>query len=398
MLKKSCYGFNLAYAMLFIISLGASIIPPLVGPLFLHPPSLLPGENLYVRLNAYSFTVGIYGIGAILGGFFWGMHSDRVGEKKTLLICLIGSLIAHFLSILGLTFINFWLFFLGRALDGLMSGRRAVILSLLTRTDSPKTKFFRMAEIMNALGLFFGPLLCGILVNFKSTVPLYYYVSPFCFILFLILINLSFLPAIHALPPKSSTERRPVLWSDYANPLFVEFFLVQSVWCLYYIAVVPFAILCFHFSSYTIGLMFSAMVLLYIFFLASTQKILLNRIGAAAAKKMAMLFLVFGFLGIGVCRTNLPVFAVANVCIILAFSILNPAYLAAMSNARTAEHQGQIMGLLTSLNGLASMLTAMLVGSLLSLSLHLPFLLNALLAAVIYLSYVHRQVRHRGSA
>lgn len=110
-MPKTAYRtFYLAYTMLFLISLSASIVPPLVGPLFLKQPGLLPGESLYARLNAYSFAVGIYGIGAILGGMLWGGISDRSGEKKTLGYCLFGSLVACLLSIISLIYVNYWLF------------------------------------------------------------------------------------------------------------------------------------------------------------------------------------------------------------------------------------------------------------------------------------------------
>lgn len=393
-MPKTAYRtFYLAYAMLFFISLSASIVPPLVGPLFLKQPGLLPGESLYVRLNAYSFAVGVYGIGAILGGMLWGFISDQSGEKKTLGYCISGSLLACILSIISLIYVNYWLFFIGRALDGLMSGRRAVILSLLMHSDFPKHQVFRVAEMMNALGLCFGPLLCGILVDFKVQVPLYYYASPFLLILIITFINLSLLPAIQIKTVRTHLEETKTKWKYYLNALYMEFFLIQVVWGLYYIAVLPFAILKFHFSNYTIGLLFAVMVLMYLFFLASTQKILYPRISLRRAKTMAMLFLFSGFASLGFCQDNLTVFIIANLCIIFAFAILNPAYFGAISHAHTATHQGEAMGMVTSINGMASAITAVTIGSLLAISLHLPFLLGTVFITIIHLSSLMRQKR-----
>ncbi|MDX1837195.1 MFS transporter [Legionella taurinensis] len=391
-MPKTAYRtFYLAYAMLFLISLSASIIPPLVGPLFLKQPGLLPGESLSLRLNAYSFAVGIYGIGAILGGMLWGIVSDQSGEKKTLWYCLSGSLLACLLSIISLIHVNYWLFFTSRALDGLMSGRRAVILSLLMHTEYPRHHLFRVAEIINALGLCLGPLLCGILVNFKAQVPLYYYTLPFFLILLLTLINLSFLPALPVKTIQRRIEGTKTQWTDYLNVLYIEFFLMQVVWALYYIAVLPFAILTFSFSSYAIGVLFSVMVLLYILFLASAQKLLYQHMSLKRAKTLAILVLFSGFISLGLCQGNLIVFFIANFCIIFAFAILNPAYSSAISQAHTATHQGEAMGLLTSINGMASAITALTAGSLLAVSLYLPFLLGAALIAGIYLSQLIRQ-------
>ncbi|KTC96113.1 MFS transporter [Legionella erythra] len=393
-MPKTAYRtFYLAYTMLFLISLSASIVPPLVGPLFLKQPGLLPGESLYARLNAYSFAVGIYGIGAILGGMLWGGISDRSGEKKTLGYCLFGSLVACLLSIISLIYVNYWLFFIGRALDGLMSGRRAVILSLLMHSDFAKHQVFRVAEMMNALGLCLGPLLCGILVNFKVQVPLYYYASPFLLILIITVINLSFVPAIAVQTLKTPLEETKTKWKDYLNALYMEFFLMQVVWGLYYIAVLPFAILEFHFSNYTIGLLFAGMVLMYLLFLAGTQKILYPRISLNRAKTMAMLFLFSGFASLGFCQGNLTVFMIANLCIVFAFAILNPAYFGAISHAHTTTHQGEAMGIVTSINGMASAITAVTLGSLLAVSLHLPFLLGTVFIAIIHFSSLIRQKR-----
>lgn len=391
-MPKTAYRtFYLAYAMLFLISLSTSIIPPLVGPLFLKQTGLLPGESLSLRLNAYSFAVGIYGIGAILGGMLWGIVSDRTGEKKTLGYCLFGSLLSCMLSIFSLIAVNYWLFFTSRALDGLMSGRRAVILSLLMHTEYSRHDLFRMAEIMNALGLCLGPLLCGMLVDFEAPVPLYYYASPFFLILVLTLTNLTFLPALTVKTVKKEADEIKTKWKDYGNGLYIEFFFLQVVWSLYYIAVLPFAILTFSFSNYAIGVLFSVMVLLYVFFLASSQKLLYQYINLKHAKTMAILFLFSGFISLGLCQGHLSVFFIANLCIIFAFAILNPAYSSAISQAHTTTHQGKAMGLLTSLNGMASATTALVAGSLLAVSLYLPFLVGAALIAAIQLGHFIRQ-------
>lgn len=395
MLKTPIQQRGVPYILLFLVSISSSIMPPLIGPLFIHQHGILPQETQDFRLNAYGFTLGIYFISMIAGGFFWGSVSDRIGIKKTLCWCLVGSIMSYVLCIIALINASFLLFFLGRGVDGLMSGRRAVILSLLSRSKSPRNTVFRIAEIINALGLLLGPLLCGALINYKGDVPLYYYSSPLIAMLLLTLLNLALLPFINC---KTDSKAEPMDNSHhfqfkglFKHRVFAEYCLFQLTWYLYYIAVLPFSILKLDFNNYQLGLFFSAMVLVYILILLAIQQLVLNIIGLLWAKRCTLIILICSLTSIGLYGDSFYLFMLANLGILFSCAILNPTYSVAIANTSGTTDQGKLMGIQSSICGMSSALIALVSGVLLSYSLTLPFFLAAILVGIVFCSLLFTQ-------
>lgn len=392
MLKIPIQQRGVPYILLFLVSISSSIMPPLIGPLFIHQHGILPQETQDFRLNAYGFTLGIYFISMIAGGFFWGSVSDRIGIKKTLCWCLVGSIMSYVLCIIALINASFLLFFLGRGVDGLMSGRRAVILSLLSRSKSPRNTVFRIAEMVNALGLLLGPLLCGALINYKGDVPLYYYSSPLIAMLLLTLLNLALLPFLNCNSDgkDGSIESYPHFRFKelLKHRVFAEYFLFQLTWYLYYIAVLPFSILQLDFNNYQLGLFFSTMVLVYIFMLLAIQPLLLNIMGVLWAKRCSLIILICSLASIGLYGDSFYLFVLANLGILFSCALLNPTYSVAIANTSGSLDQGKLMGIQSSICGMSSALIALVSGLLLSYSLTFPFFIAAILVGIIFCSFL----------
>ena len=140
--------------VIFLITMSTSIISPLVGPLFFSDHGFLPHANDSLKMYAYSLTMGVYALGMIVGNPVWGMIADKKGQKRAIIWALTGSLFGY-----ALCFISFFLFagvaffFLGRAIDGLMAGRRAIALSMLAAATEDKFSAFRFSEMATAAGL-----------------------------------------------------------------------------------------------------------------------------------------------------------------------------------------------------------------------------------------------------
>lgn len=121
--------------------------------------------------------MGLYFVGSTRGGLFYGHLADKLGEKKVLHYFFFGLIITSMLGIYSLFANNLFLFILSKVLEGFMLGRVAV-MSYLSHSAEAKTSVFRKIELMNAVGLFIGPALCGFLTDFQQLVPLYYYTVP----------------------------------------------------------------------------------------------------------------------------------------------------------------------------------------------------------------------------
>jgi hypothetical protein len=388
-LEKNLVQTQAPYILLFFISMAASMMPTLLGALFLYQTEFVSQFSQYGRFNIYGLTVGIYFIGTTIGGLLWGMLADRLGERVTLIFCCLGSLMSAFIGIFSLSQGILALFIFSRALDGFMSGRGAV-LSLFSHLKETKTIVFRKTEIMNAAGLFFGPIICGFLINFKEEVPLYYYVSPFLIIVAMNMINFFLITRLKKPIYIPIEEEKVQIKKLYKHSIFKEFLLYQVAWYFYFIAIIPFTILTLHFDTYQIGLLFSLMVVLYVLCLSITKKIPLNRLESLTIKKMAICILMISLLYISSFNTYIA-FILGNIGIIFSASLLMPFYLSTMSKLASNINHGAIMGLQTSIIGISSALTAFLSGSLLNISISFPFYMSAILLFILYYFFCYKK-------
>lgn len=371
--------FYAPYIILFFISIASSMLPPLLGALFLKPYGFLPDALHNAKLNAYTASIGFYFVGSIFGGYICGVLCDHVGEKKVLLFYCISSLIALLLSCFSLAIASLPLFLLSRIIDG-FSTSRVALLSLLARFNEPKSSVFRKAEIMNALGLFVGPLACGFLVNFKSEVPLYYYATPFLIALAMNTINLFFILGFKERKIIKGEGR--VKLEDYKHPIFIEFSLYQLAWYFYFIAIVPLAIYRFGFNSSQLGILFSAMIAIYILFLNLIRLLPTQVIEAQIGQNLVILVGIIALISIGFFRT-MPIFFLGNFFILLATSVLTPEYLAAVSKVVSKNHYGVVMGIQTTIIACCSAAAAFISGLMLDFFLGLPLYSAALLLSIL---------------
>ena len=92
MTKKTVVLFSLM-SVLFIDGLGQGILFPILDRALLDPLSteLISHVGLLSRNVWYGIIIGIFFIFAFFGTAILGDLSDRLGRKKTLVICLLGS-------------------------------------------------------------------------------------------------------------------------------------------------------------------------------------------------------------------------------------------------------------------------------------------------------------------
>lgn len=370
---------KLPYLMLFFLSLGVSMAPPLLGAVFFNDAGILANKLPSYRLNAYGFTLGAYFFGSMCGGLFWGILSESLGYKKALLFSLVGSLIAYSISIIALFQVSFLLFFLGRSIDGAMSGRRAIILSLVSLTNKQKGIAFKLAEIANSLGLLIGPVLCGYLLNFDKKVPLYYFSTPLFVMLFLTIINITLIPYtkdnIRIKKPKDDIK---TLKNLFKKGIFLNYFIYQLCWGLFYISLVPFLIIKLNFNNYSVGLFFSAMVIIYIVAILFFKK-LADTSKQGFLDNISDIILIISLGALLIFKTSFATFFICTLGTVFTAAFKNP-YLTECIATQSRSQRGQLMGIQTSLFAISSMLAAVLSGYLLRVSFLLPFIAALLLA------------------
>ncbi|MFJ1268697.1 MFS transporter [Legionella lytica] len=380
---------HVPFIMLLFISISSSMLPTLLGAIFLHQSGFLSDVSQNTKLNIYGLTLGAYFIGATVGGLICGYLADRYGEKKTLFFFFLGAIIATSLGIYSLIAINLSLFILSKTLEGFTLGRVA-IMSLLSHIKESKTEIFRKTEIMNAGGLFIGPVICGFLINFTDKVPLYYFAAPLFLILAMKIMNFLLVGPLEPVADKSPPTAPSFGGKKtYSHIVFKEFFLYQLAWYFYFLAIVPFAMVRLGFTSYQIGLLFSSMVVFYMLALNLTNKIPSTKFEGLALKKLSVCTIIASLFYVAFFGNNVS-FILGNACIIFAASVLMPWYLSTMSKLASEMNHGVIMGLQSSIICVSAAVASFFSGPLLSLSINLPFYIGMLLMLILYYFFCYQ--------
>jgi MFS family permease len=385
---KNFFPSNVPFIMLLFISISSSMLPTLLGAIFLHQNGFLSDVTQNTKLNIYGLTLGAYFIGSTVGGLICGYLADHYGEKKILFYFFLGAIIATSLGIYSLITINLSIFILSKTLEGFTLGRVA-IMSLLSHIKESKTEIFRKTEIMNAGGLFVGPVICGFLINFTGTVPLYYYATPLFLILAMKIMNFLLVSPLEPVADESEKKEPSVEKNTYRHPVFKEFFLYQLAWYFYFLTIVPFAMVKLGFNSYQIGMLFSSMVVFYMLALSLTNKLPSTKLESLAMKKLSVCTIIASLLYVGYFG-NYITFILGNACIIFAASVLMPLYLSTMSKLASEMNHGITMGIQSSIVGISTAAAGFLSGPLLGLSIDLPFYIGALLMLILYYFFCYQ--------
>jgi len=144
-------------SLLFLVALldliGFGIVIPILP--FMSPAFGATQFDIALIIVVYAIASGIMAP-------FWGRLSDRIGRKKTLMICLIGAVASY----IGLAFAStLWMIYLARAFAGLMAGNLPVAAAMMADLTSVEHRASAMGKLGAAfgLGLVIGPLLGGLL-------------------------------------------------------------------------------------------------------------------------------------------------------------------------------------------------------------------------------------------
>lgn len=103
-----------------------------------------------VSAHSISYAIVLFAFFSFLFGPILGQLSDKFGRKKILLLCIIGSFISSLMMSMSALF---WVFLLGRVINGISWGNMSIIQSMMN--DISKTKEERMHN-MWILGWLFG--------------------------------------------------------------------------------------------------------------------------------------------------------------------------------------------------------------------------------------------------
>ncbi|MCE3268677.1 MAG: rane protein of unknown function [Burkholderiales bacterium] len=179
--NKTIKIFLLLIILFDFMGIAASIT--IFPHIFLDKTQSIIPENLSreTRLILLGTCLAIYPMGQFFGSAFFGKLSDKFGRKKILIITLLGTTIGFSLSAISISFLNLTMLLLSRLLTGICAGNVSIAqASLIDISLDDKSKAANISDGQMAMGTAYivGPIFGGVLANNQIS-PFFRLITPF---------------------------------------------------------------------------------------------------------------------------------------------------------------------------------------------------------------------------
>ncbi len=186
MTKKSNFLIKAGplFLVLFIDGMGLSLLFPILNSIIVDPASnfLAANTGAGMREFLYGLVISVFMLCWFFGAAILGDLSDKIGRKKALLICLLGSFGGYLLSAFAIIIHSLLLLMLGRIIAGFTAGSQPIAQAAIVDISTPEHKARNIGLILLAvsLGFVLGPVFGGILSDsrligwFSFATPMYF--------------------------------------------------------------------------------------------------------------------------------------------------------------------------------------------------------------------------------
>ena len=385
------------YPVILVVFLGCAGVSfpyPILAPLFLaDTPNVL---NSFLGIQAellLGAVIAAYPLGMIIGSSVLGAWSDRIGRKRLLSLSLIFTVIGYAASALALYYGNYLLFLATRFCVGLCEGNVSVARAIATDLAGDADKSIMLSKINAAVysGLLAGPIIGGSLgelaVEFAFVLAMLIYI--FCWLIVLFWVQETKQNTLNSAQKKSKLALSKILSNKrYLSLLVVQLVMAVGTTGAYHF--IPVWLTSVHeLGPKDIGFnaaVMSAFMILTSLYLVKTLTQMMSKeaIYIVFASLLASLYGLMVFLPV-----NLSLYAFMLTGIPIA--LLSGTFPAYVVECLGQERSGLLLGSLSSMTSIASVIVA-IIGSLsLTLSHSAPILISAVfcgLSACLFLCVI----------
>ncbi len=378
------------FLVLFIDGMGLGLLFPIINSIIIdsHSAFLSQSTSMAMRDFYYGLTIGIFMICWFFGAAILGDLSDKIGRKRSLMICLFGSFLGYFISAIAILAKSFPLLIIGRMVAGFTAGSQPIAQAAIVdvSTDEDKAKNIGFILLSVSLGFVLGPLLGGVLSE-PSFVSWFNFQTPMYFAAFLSLVNAFLLYVLFKetyLPAKDNkisiklSMAVDIVKEAFKHPKIKFYSLVLLVmifgWSNYFTFINLYLTQMYHYTALknslflaTMGLGFSlgcGKVVNY----CSKHYELINTVVVTLLLTALEILITILFKAESVAW-------VMTLCIGVTLSVAYSSLLAVFSNCVSANEQGWVMGVTGSIMAICFGLTSVLTGLIAQMGAILPMVL-----------------------
>lgn len=407
-IKPNRYRMSLIVALfvIFMDFMGFALVWPIFPPmLFDNSLPLLPVDtSVNVRGFLLGFLVSLAPLAQFFSSAVWGTVSDNWGRKKPLQLSLIVSCIGTLLAFIGVYLCNLWIILLSRILGGLASGNFSIVQAAIVDMSTPeeKTKNFGLFGMMVGLGFTLGPLMGGLFSSYSYSTP--FLISAFLALLNLLAAYLFFQETLHYPTHKridwkiGISNLKRAFYLKELRIIFLTCFLAQAAWD-FFLEFIPVYLMDRHqFMSGDLGLFFGVAGAVFAF----NSGFIIRFVSKWVIPENLMFgaMLLSGFFILAIFLNSSLMWMWASVILTFSFgAYFSPACNTLISNQSAPEVQGEALGILGSIYGLATIISALFsgsfVGSYPTLSIWGGGLGMLATALIFFIGYPHFMLRRK---
>jgi MFS transporter, DHA1 family, tetracycline resistance protein len=408
---------HLILSSLFLIiffdyfSLGL-IYPIFTSLVFLGNGGIIPLEASEFYKNAtYSLLITLFPFAKFFGAPVLGKLSDQYGCRKLLIMSLVGTVVALMICTVGIFYSSLSALFFGRLVGGLIGGKTALIYAFIAKLSNSQQKVrnFALIQLASGIGFSSGPYISSLVS--KSAYPLL--VGPlFPFILAIVSGSIG-LFLLFLILPKDSLELNITpsadslfsnllhLWKAFnlasLRPYLLILFLMVSSNLVFIQFIGPFALESYNVNVETINYIYSYIGIAFAIGHLCFTRPLANYFSPERALLGSLTCMII-FLILLLMSTGSQALYVLTFLIMIACAVANTNAISLVSNQRSTEKQGEIMGIAVSIICCAEFLPALILGFGKSFSLSIPILGSTLSAFGSFLVLIRLLKKERAKA
>lgn len=408
------------FLTVFIDLLGATLVLPILAPLFLdlqqgiwpidistlsNPAKEIP-SIIRERTFIFGLLIASFPLAQFFGAPLLGAWADKAGRKRVLTISLIGTLIGYILFAIGVNQHWVWLLFAARILDGFTGGNISIAFSAISDVSTPetKTKNFGLIGMAFGLGFIIGPYIGGRLSD-PNLVSWFNFETPFWFAAILCLVNIILVIRFFFETLKTPSTKPIDLLQGFRNigaavnkphlrKIFLVVFLATFGFSIFTQFLQVFLIQKFSFSQSDIGDYFAFIGIC----IAITQGFITRLISKRLKPEMAVSIFMFT-LAIALVLILFPgqsmYLYLLSPLIAVSQGVMSPNLQTIVSNSGGPQEQGEILGMNQSVQSLAQGIPPIVAGIVVSINIYLPITLSAAFTLMAWFAfYTYRQSKN----
>lgn len=349
---QSRLPFVFIIATLMLDSIGIGIIIPVMPELL----STLTGDSISQVALWGGFMATTYAVMQFVCGPTIGNLSDRFGRRPILLTSVFVMGLDYILLTLADTI---WLLFIGRVIAGISGATFSTAAAYVADITPPEKRAANFGLIGASFGVGFviGPVIGGFLVEFGPRAP---------FIVAAIFALTNFVVGYFILPETLAKEKRRKFEWKRANPLGA-FKVIRSIPNMTFLVTILFVFTISHqvypavwsyytieqfsFSERMIGITLGVFGIFMAIMQGGLIRVIIPRLGETKTAKYGLILNLAVFLIVAFVSNTWFLFALLP---FMAFgAVVGPALQGIMSNIVSEDSQGELQGIVSSVNALA---------------------------------------------